>query len=271
MEKAVLSKADKLDNFLLFKARYHTFRFTRHSHDDFALGLIEEGVQCFSSRGRNHTAPKGSLITVNPDEIHDGQSADKNPYGYRLLFIPWETMQQIGLAAGPKKSPQYFLSPVTHDQELACRLAQLLNVLEDPLAEGLEVSSLFFSLVRDLLLRHGTARGHGGDRNLVPGAIRKVRAYILDMAGEDISLDDMANIAGFSRYHFLRTFTASQGISPHAFLLNRRLQLAKAALMDGATIADAAVQSGFFDQSHLSRRFKAAFGITPRQFQKAIS
>ncbi len=271
MEKAILSRAEKLDNLLLFKAQYHTFRFTRHSHEDFALGLIEEGVQCFSLRGGRHTAPQGSLITVNPDEIHDGQSADQKPYRYRLLFIPLETMRQIGEAIGPKNSSQYFLSPVTHDRELAERLAQLLNVLEDPLTEELEIHSSFFSLLRDLLVRHGSSKGREVSHNHAPGAIKKVRSYILDMAEGNISLDDMAEIAGFSRYHFLRTFTASQGISPHAFLLNRRLQLAKAALMDGAKIADAALQSGFFDQSHLSRRFKAAYGITPRQFQQAIA
>jgi len=142
--------------------------------------------------------------------------------------------------------------------------------LEDPLTEELEIHFSFFSLLSDLLLRHGTSKGRSVGHTHVPGAIKKVRSYILDMADKDIPLDDMAEIAGLSRYHFLRTFTASQGISPHAFLLNRRLQLAKAALMDGVKIADAAVQSGFFDQSHLSRRFKAAFGITPRQYQKAV-
>lgn len=270
MEKAVLFRAEKLDNLLIFKAHYHTFQFSRHSHEDFALGLIEEGIQCFSYRGSNHTAPQGSMITVNPDEIHDGKSADKRPYRYRLLFIPSNTMQEIGNTVAPPKSSQHFLSPVTHDRELAGRLAQLFTSLESPLAEDIEIHTAFFSFLGDLLLRHTTVRGRHFNHECAPGTIMKTRSYILDMAGENISLDDMAKVAGLSRYHFLRTFTASQGISPHAFLLNRRLQLAKTALKNGAQITEAALKAGFYDQSHLSRRFKAAFGITPRQFQEAI-
>ncbi len=269
MEKAVLFRTDKLDDLLVFKARFHRFQFTRHSHEDFALGLIEEGVQCFSSQGKSHTAPQGSMITVNPDEIHDGQSADNRPYGYRLLYIPASLMLEIGIDSGTARTLPYFLAPVTHDRELAQQLTCLFSLLEDPSTNTLEVCSVFYSLIVDLISRHGTGTESQTDSRQVPMAIKKVRSYILDMAREEISLDDMAEIAGLSRYHFLRTFTASQGISPHAFLLNRRLQLAKTALSNGSTISDAALEAGFFDQSHLTRRFKAAFGLTPRQFQKA--
>jgi AraC-like DNA-binding protein len=269
MEKAVLFKTNKLDDLLVFKARFHRFQFTRHSHEDFALGLIEEGIQCFSSQGKSHTAPQGSMITVNPDEIHDGQSADNRPYGYRLLYIPASLILEIGTASGAAKTLPYFLAPVTHDRELAHRLTRLFTLLEDPSTNTLEACSLFYSLVVDLFSRHGTGRENQTVPRQLPMAIKKVRAYILDMAKEEISLDDMAEVAGLSRYHFLRTFTTSLGISPHAYLLNRRLQLAKTALKNGSTISDAALEAGFFDQSHLTRRFKAAFGLTPRQFQKA--
>ncbi len=271
MEIAKIHRADKLDNLLVFKATYHRFQFSRHSHEDFALGLMDQGVQCFSCRGRTHHVLQGNMITVNPDEIHDGKSADKNPYRYRLLYIPSTLVEEIGAAAGNKITSQYFRSPVTRDRDLAARLGYLFMMFEDPLSDEVETHTVFLSLLNDLFLRHGTeAKQPSTAAASIPTSLEMARAYIQDMAGENIHLNDMAKAAGLSRYHFLRSFTLAYGISPHAFLLNRRLQMAKTALRGGRSISDAAMTTGFFDQSHLTRRFKAAFGITPRQYQKAV-
>ena len=93
-EKATLSRSANLDNLLLFQARYQHFRFDRHFHDEFALGVMEHGVQKFHCRGIEQCAPKGTLITVNPDEIHDGMSADQGEFRYRILYNPYALLQR---------------------------------------------------------------------------------------------------------------------------------------------------------------------------------
>ncbi len=60
------------------------------------------------------------------------------------------------------------------------------------------------------------------------------------------------------------------GLPPHAYLIQRRLDLARKAIESGISLADAAIVSGFSDQSHMTRRFKAAFGVTPGQYQKDL-
>jgi len=165
----------------------------------------------------------------------------------------------------------YFNRPVIDDSSLARQLSRVFSLVEQQEVELLEIQSLFYSLLTDLLQHYGTAASHGSvGKSDIPGSIDRACQFINDMAVECISLDDIAREAGLSRYHFLRVFNSAQGMTPHAYLLQRRLQLAREAIRQGTAIGDAAISSSFADQSHFTRRFKAAYGITPRQFQKAV-
>lgn len=269
-EKATLYRTNRLDNLLIFQARYQRFQFERHCHDEFALGVMEYGVQKFHCRGAEQCAPKGSLITVNPDEIHDGMSADSGEYRYRILYLPDSLLQQIGREMVAAGQTHCFRNPVVTDYKLAGKLSYLFNLLEDQRADILETQSTLYPLIANVLAHHGTEREQLPHYSQLPAPVIKACEYINDVASGHITLDDIANAAGLSRYHFLRLFTAAKDMSPYAFLLHRRLQLAKQHITAGGSLANAALSAGFSDQSHMSRRFKAAYGITPRQFQKAV-
>jgi len=269
-EKATIYRAEKLENLLVFQAHYRNFAFDRHTHEDFALGLMEEGVQTFHCRGEDFYAPPGSMLTVNPDEIHDGKSADKSDFRYRIIYIPYDLLQRVGAEMLACRRNNYFCLPVTVDGALASELGRLFQLLEEGGSEPLELQVLFSGLLSRLLVKHGTERGLSFTAGPAPHSISKVCDFINEMAAENISLEEMAAIAGLSKYHFLHLFSAVHGISPYAMLLNRRLQLARDALRKGMSIVDAALAAGFSDQSHLSRRFKSAFGITPGQYRKAL-
>jgi len=87
--------------------------------------------------------------------------------------------------------------------------------------------------------------------------------YMRTHLGDEISLNTLAEIAGCTSYHVIRLFKETMGMSPHAYLIQLRLERARELLDEGKTITDAALDSGFSDQSHLTRRFKKRFGITP--------
>ena len=270
-EKATLYRAEQLDELLVFKAQYDRFQFTNHVHDEFALGIMESGVQKFSCRGNEHFASEGSLITVNPDEVHNGQSANDGTFRYRVIYVPFDLMQDVGTSAVAYRPNHYFGSPVTVDPQLASCLAQVLFLLEQKDCELLEVQTLFYSVLTALLLKHGTESDQLQKNQLMSQPVDIACTFISDMARESISLDDIAKVAGLSRFHFLRVFTRVTGMSPHAYLTQRRLELAKASIRKNVSLADAALEAGFADQSHLSRRFKSAFGITVGQYKKAVS
>jgi AraC-like DNA-binding protein len=270
MEAAILYPAEKLDDIFVFQAEYHKFQFCRHSHEDFAFGLMFQGIQKLHCRGKCFYAGPGNLLTVNAEEVHDGMSADGGAYIYKIIYIPEILLQEISGEQKLHKGKPFFHQPVTQDLEIAQRLRVLFRDLDEENSDQLEIQSTFYSLVVTLLNRHGSGDASLRSDTQTPDAIVKACTFINDMVRHHITLDDIATAAGLSRYHFLRLFHSSCGMTPHSYLLQRRLQLARESLREGSLIADAAVDSGFFDQSHFAKRFKSAFGITPRQYQQAV-
>jgi AraC-like DNA-binding protein len=84
---------------------------------------------------------------------------------------------------------------------------------------------------------------------------------------ESLPLDELAAITGLSVWRFATVFRERIGMAPHRYVSLQRVQHAQALLRQGATLASAASESGFCDQSHLSRRFKRLCGMTPGQYQ----
>jgi AraC-like DNA-binding protein len=94
----------------------------------------------------------------------------------------------------------------------------------------------------------------------------------MDAAPElPFTLGELAAFSGVSRFQFLRGFAREAGITPHAYLVQRRVRLARQLLANGETPAQAAVQAGFADQSHMTRAFGRQFGITPSRYRAAIA
>lgn len=103
---------------------------------------------------------------------------------------------------------------------------------------------------------------------LAPRVLQRVRDYIEAHLTENIELKALAGITGLSRWYFARAFKQSVGVPPHHYLMQRRLERAQKLLAESdLSVAQIALQSGFSDQSHFSRRFRLFFGVTPRAFR----
>jgi AraC family transcriptional regulator len=120
---------------------------------------------------------------------------------------------------------------------------------------------------RSLLADAGQSQFRGG----LPGsALRRIRTYIDAHIGEHISLDDLANQAGVSRFHFARQFRLSTGVSPMEYLRRMRIERSKSILQSReATIAEVAATLGFSDQSHFTRTFGRLVGVSPGSFARS--
>jgi transcriptional regulator of acetoin/glycerol metabolism len=106
---------------------------------------------------------------------------------------------------------------------------------------------------------------HGG---LSPGAMRRVREYVEMHLGESIDLLMLAGVAGLSVHHFARQFKQSAGMTPHAYLTQKRVNRAQEMLVrTDLSLAEIAFAVGFFDQGHLARHFRHMLGTTPREFR----
>jgi transcriptional regulator of acetoin/glycerol metabolism len=103
---------------------------------------------------------------------------------------------------------------------------------------------------------------------LSPGAMRRVREFVEVHLGESIDLSMLAGVAGLSVHHFARQFRQSAGVTPHAYLTQKRVERAQKMLVQtDLPLAEIAFAVGFFDQGHLARHFRHMLGTTPREFR----
>jgi AraC family transcriptional regulator len=108
-------------------------------------------------------------------------------------------------------------------------------------------------------LQHGLSRRH----------LKQIKDYIEAHLSENVSLEDLAHLLDFSSYHFMRLFRQATGQSPYQFILERRVERAKALLQKTELpLAQVALESGFAHQSHLSRVFKQHLGLTPKSYRQ---
>ena len=99
-------------------------------------------------------------------------------------------------------------------------------------------------------------------------ALRRASDYLAEQPLANIGLDELATAAGIGKFRLIRLFRHRTGLTPHALQLAHRIRHARRRLEGGETIAAAAAATGFGDQSHLHRHFRASLGVTPAAYQR---
>ena len=116
----------------LYRAHIIRHAFEPHTHDAFGLGAIESGVERFRYRGADHLAPSGSVVLMNPDELHTGRAETEGGWRYRMAYIDADVVARVTGEDG-----WWFDTAVGLDTASAARVTALLNTLwraREPLA-----------------------------------------------------------------------------------------------------------------------------------------
>ncbi len=266
-----LWRRPELEGVELLRARYVTQSFGRHTHDGFAVGVIERGALGFYYRGENVVAPAGLINLVNPDEVHTGHAATKGGWTYRMFYFDADRLQNAASEiAGRQEAIPFFRKGVLCDEPLAGAIRALHVGLETGQLSRLEIESRFLALLTQLIDRHADAKPSSRPVAREPVAVRRVRDYIEACYAESMSVEDLASIARLSPFHFIRVFQKQTGMPPHAYLMQIRVRKARTLLAQGRRIVDAAYDTGFADQSHLTKHFKRTLGFTPGQYRNSV-
>jgi AraC-like DNA-binding protein/quercetin dioxygenase-like cupin family protein len=236
--------------------------FARHTHDEYGVGVIIAGAQrSWSGRGAVE-AGVGDLITVNPGEVHDGAPIGESR-AWAMLYISPARMTAIVSDIGEgRRADMEFTDPVVRDRRAAARFASayvaLISGEEDATEERLML------LVANML--HGSSALRPFESN----ALASVKERIDDDPAGHHPLDALAHDARASRFQTLRSFVRLTGLTPHAYVVQRRLDAARSMIRRGAALADAAIAAGFADQSHFHRSFTQRYGMTPGVYATAM-
>jgi AraC-like DNA-binding protein len=252
-------------------AHYVTQSFPRHTHEGFGVGVIEHGALGFYYCGDNVVAPPGAISLVNPDEVHTGHAATEQGWTYRMFYFSADVLQDAASEiAGRQEKIPFFQAGVIDDDYLAGIIHSLHVSLEEGKNSLLESQSRLLSMLAALILRHADAPPflqRIGQEHL---CVRRAKEYIEAYYNENISIKRLSSVSNLSPFHLIRVFRDQVGLPPHAYLTQIRVRKAKSLLKQGWRIIDAACETGFADQSHLSKHFKRIIGLTPGQYSNFI-
>jgi AraC-like DNA-binding protein len=255
----------------LMQAHFTEHSFERHSHPTYSIGVTYSGVQTFHCRGARHSSVAGHVMLFNPDEPHDGSRGTDEGFGYAIIYVEPELVENWSDRAAGVSVSRSFSRPLVKDALASRLLTRAVAALSQPQESMRAEVWTSTSLVH--LLGHYGERSANLENLLDPGMrrMRTVREYIDAHFHEDITVDRLATLAGLSRVHLTRAFARSMGVPPHTYLNMVRLRHAQKALLSGHKLADAAISSGFADQSHFNRRFKGSMGLAPGAWLKQMT
>ncbi|OLQ94190.1 AraC family transcriptional regulator [Vibrio ponticus] len=269
-EGATFQTAGELGGLEFIEAKYKTHNFSRHSHEGYTIGVIEKGAQRFFRTGGNHIAPQDSIILVNADQVHNGQSATEDGWEYKAMYPLPEQFATLTQGLNSETVIPYFPEPVVYDPEMAQQLRLVFDTLENSDNRLLRETLVYGTLVK-LMSRHGKKRREYEPNTRSKQQLLVAKEFLDDFPQADVSLEELAKLANLSPYHFARSFQKEFGFPPHAYQVQSRLRYAIRLMKQGHTLSDIAQESGFHDQSHLHRHFKRAMGVTPKQYMKSIN
>jgi AraC-like DNA-binding protein len=244
------------------EAHFHGRAFTAHRHDTYAIGITVSGVQTFRFRGQHWHCLPGQCHILHPDETHDGAAGTDEGFGYRIVYIdPFLIRDALGNGLLP-----FVGHPVVDAIRLPDGASEIWGIDEDLD----EVASVELVVAAAKLLVDVASGGTGKCGPLALGRLCRVRDLIAACPTERRSVDELENLSGLDRWTLARQFRAAFGTSPSRFRTMRQLDRVRRLLKRGISLAEASTEAGFADQSHMSRQFKKAYGLTPGAWVSAV-
>ena len=250
-------------------SHYNQSTFKKHFHDTYAIGVVEQGISSFFYRDTVKSIREGDISLINPGEVHACNPSPNSVLVYRMFYVNTELIQEITFdISGKHQGLPYFREAIVQDSQLYHSLIKLYTTLSESESK-LEKDSLIHEVLSQLILRYSDQQEHIELPEKPFKAIQRAHEYLMEHLSQNTPLYTLSSVAGLSAYHLLRVFRDHFGLPPHAFQIQQRINLAQKMLADGVPIVQVALEVGFSDQSHFTKKFKSLVGATPRQYQIA--
>lgn len=269
----VLKREAAWDGIKLSHYRFQSGELPEHRHDQhlvtIALGGGCNGEIRTASGFRARGQTRGSVCVIPSGQPF--AATLENPSEHLAIYLEpslvllaaSESCARGGVEVVEKCSPS---DPVISSVGLA-----LLAELESEGLGGRLYAESLGNVLAVHLLRHYTAAGGGAQRftgGLSGQKLRRVMAFIADNCESDLSLAELARVAGMSTFHFAREFKRTTGTTPHQSVMKFRVERAKSLLTESELpLVEVSSRSGFSHQSHFTRLFRRLTGTTPQSYR----
>lgn len=242
--------------------------YARHSHPWFSIGAITQGQSTYLHQHTTHQVAAGTVVWMNPGQVHACNPIDNQPWSYLMLYVDCDWLASLQQACGWNNASAFLPLAGSHCTEAAlfrevqCVFAHVADATLEPLQRHERVVQGFMRIL-----------GHLGERqpDIQPARlnsrVEQAAAWIDRHFQETIRLPDICRAANLSEAYLIRAFEQHYHMTPHAWLVNRRIQHASQRLREGADLAALAQETGFADQAHFQRAFKKHLAATPGQYR----
>ena len=243
-----------------------------HSHPTFSIGAVDSGISRFSSYFASEEQIQTGSVVIIPAEVeHACNPLENQAWSYQMMHLDAHWVAQL-FSELVKDIEQLYphhiplLKPqILTNSHIYQAFTQLNQLLFDPTISILFKQQQLIEVVSEILLPNF-------EFTLLKQSDyfqKHLGAMIDDMnhSKQMLSLEDLSQSLGISRYAIIRLFKNNFGLTPHAYQLNQKINIARKRLKSGEAIIQVAHDLGFTDQSHFHHVFKSHTGITPKQFQ----
>jgi AraC-like DNA-binding protein len=241
-------------------------RMPTHAHAQFQLTLYDGGPRRFRVGRHGFAGAPRTAIIIQAGEPHSSVPVADPLLTLHTFYIEESLMAEVAATLWGGQGTVAFRDPLIADEATVAQLLATHRALE---RGDLESEEKTFFALEQLVHRHATPTGAARPNTTTETGLRAVRDLLDERVAENLCLDELAGVAGLSRFHLIRAFQRRYGVTPFAHLRHRRIEKARAALRAGASLADAAAGAGFADKSHLGRTFRAVMGATPGEYRQS--
>ena len=249
-----------------------------HFHEFDKVVVLLSGHVDYTVEDITYALKPWDVLLVKHHTIHKALIDKTEPYDRVIIYLDGKYFDRImpnaGLMDCFEKADKDGRQRITPDDGQQERLAAALEDYEAAMrdeelgAEAIRDTQMVKLLVLiNRIYASGSAAPDRAEATRDP-KIGAVLSYINENLGRELSVDELAEQAFLSRYHFMRLFKAQTGSTVHAYVRQKRLLYAARLIREGESAARAAAESGFSDYSAFHRAFRECFGISPGQLKK---
>ncbi len=201
------------------------------------------------------------VVVYNQHQVHMSKKTDIFSYDYYTLHFYDNWMKRLF-------SNIYFKDNIINDKNIYNDFLKLCEYLS--VTDSLCVETQIYNFFNNIVTKYANINSN----NQFSGnyILNIIKDYIINNIDEQLTLDDISNHVGYTKEYIVRVFKKEYGLSPHAFLMNEKVNKAKNILQNPSDVNLATLASdiGFYDQSHFSKFFKKSFALPPSKYQKSI-
>lgn len=258
MDKFIYKKAAGIT---ALSASMTDFKYKKHAHQEYAIGVTLRGIQHYHLDGSLHLSHQNGVMLFNREQAHDGMAHDKTGLDYVMLYID----PQMLLEVTQKEELVKFSKPIVYDDRLQQRVLNLSKAILNDSDEAF-CSELFISLT-DNLVQNNLTTDYKKDNIFITKAKELLHANLENV----LKLDEIGKEFNLSKFQFIRLFKSHTGITPYQYFLNCKVERAKQLIEKNRDIYSAVAACGFVDLPHLNKHFKSVYGTTAFEYTSYLN